>query len=121
MIQPIGALTPKVFRGSGSSESIQNTKKSIALLNAGGLSAMTGALTTVMARNITSSWAHAGALGFLTASALMMILAPNFLYTKSSKNTNVKTTKESGTVIKSLEIRKNVFENFARTILKRTA
>ena len=121
MIQPIGALTPKVFRGSVDSESVQRTKRRIALLNAGGVSAMAGAVTTVLTRNVTSSWAHAGALGFLAGGATMMILAPNFLYKKGNKNGVKTTTKESSPLIKTLESRKNIVGNYARTMLKRTA
>ena len=121
MIQPICALTPKVFRGSDSSVSAQKAQKRIALLNAGGLSAMTGAATTVISRNVTSSWSHSGALGFLAAVATMMILAPNFMYNKGSKNNIKSKAKESDGIIKTLENKKNILENSARIMLKRTA
>ena len=115
MIQPISALTPKVFRGSSSkSESAMRTKKSVALFNATGVSIITGATATVLGRNITSSWGHAGVLGALTTGVMMMFLIPSFLY-KSGINTT--TAKETDSVIiKAIDSKKSVI---TKSLIKR--
>ncbi len=93
MIQPVSAFTPKVmFRGDVNGyENPVNRKmeKKLALLNAGGLSVVTGALTTVIARSYTSSWRHAGGFGAVATGVAMMFLAPRFLY-KSKINSYAK-------------------------------
>ena len=116
MIQPISTLTPKVFRGDSSKRaSAMRTKKRVALLNAGGISIVTGGTATVLARNITSSWGHAGTLGFLAAGVMMMFLAPNFLY-KSGINTNAK---ETESIAKVLDTKKINIGNYSKALLKK--
>ena len=106
MIKPISALTPKVFKGQSSgfgNVSYENpTKKRIALVNAGGISAVAGAATTIFSRSYTSSWRHAGLIGAGAAAITMMFLAPRFLY-KAGFNTNTK-AKEIDTFAKDVKI-----------------
>ena len=93
MIRPVDALAPKVlFKGqiddSRKSRSLQ-TKKRIALVNAAGISSVTGGLTTVIARSYTSNWKHAGMIGVGASAVAMMFIGPQFLY-KSGFNTTKK-------------------------------
>ncbi len=91
MIQPVNALTPKVFfRGDAAVDSREaakkQTQKRLALINAGGISLILGAATTAIARSNTSSWRHAGYFGLGAAAVSMMFLGPGFLY-KAGINT----------------------------------
>ena len=91
MIQPVNALTPKVlFRGGTTfadrEAAKKDTRKKIALINAGGVSLTLGAVATAIARSSTSSWRHAGIYGALIAAVSMMFVGPAFLY-KSGINT----------------------------------
>ena len=63
MIQPVNALAPKVFF-KGRKNELDNPvnrklEKRLAILNAGGISAVAGALTTAIARSYTASWKNA--------------------------------------------------------------
>ena len=84
MIQPINALTPKVFRGSKSPDLVQSAKqktaRNIAIANAAGISIVTGAVVTAGGRCYASSWRHAGVFGLVAAAVTMMFTAPAFLY-----------------------------------------
>ena len=83
MIQPINALTPRVvFRGP----EVQNAKKSnglndsqVALVNAGGVAALAGGVTTLVARAYTNSFAHAGVLGTFGALLTMFFMTPHLI------------------------------------------
>ncbi len=92
MIRPVDALTPKVlFRGQTINHGSLKTsaKKRIALINAAGISTVTGGLITVVSRSYTSNWKNAGFIGLASAAVSMMFLGPQFLY-KSGINTYVK-------------------------------
>jgi len=110
MIQPVNALTPKVmFRGNSaidSKESIKKeTRKNLAIMNAGGISLVLGAATTAIARSNTSSWKHAGYFGIGASLVSMMFLVPGFLY-KSGINTTK--TKDKDTRVKEIEMPKRI-------------
>lgn len=82
MIQPINTLTPRVgFRGSNGTL----TKKTglndsqVALINAGGIAAAAGGLTTIVARSYTNSFAHAGVLGVFGAFLTMFFMTPHLI------------------------------------------
>ena len=83
MIQPINALTPRVvFRGP----EVKNGKRSnglsesqTALINAGGVAAMAGGVTTLVARAYTNSFAHAGVLGAFGALLTMFFMTPHLI------------------------------------------
>lgn len=83
MIQSINALTPRVgFRGSNKTHS-KNSKglseSQIALINAGGVAAAAGGLTTLITRAYTSSLAHAGVLGVFGAFLTMFFMTPHLI------------------------------------------
>ena len=83
MIHPINALTPRVvFRGP----EVKNGKRSnglsesqTALINAGGVAAMAGGVTTLVARAYTNSFAHAGVLGAFGALLTMFFMTPHLI------------------------------------------
>jgi len=83
MIRPINALTPRVvFRGPD----VKSGKKSkglsdsqIALANAGGVAALAGGITTLVARAYTNSFAHAGVLGAFGALLTMFFMTPHLI------------------------------------------
>ena len=82
MIQPVNALTPRAgFRGSNGTN---GTKKSLtdsqsALINAAGIAATAGGLTTLVARTYTNSFAHAGVLGVFGAFLTMFFMTPHLV------------------------------------------
>ena len=90
MIQPVNALTPKVsFKGQYSE--FQNpvnrqTEKRLAILNAGGISVATGAVTTAIARSYTSSWKHASWFGLGATAITMLFVCPRFMYKSGIKS-----------------------------------
>ena len=91
MIHPESALTPKAqFKGpiSDSERNPVNRKmeRRLAILNAGGISAVAGALTTVIARSYTSNWKHAGFFGTAAGIAPMLFVCPRFLYLSCIKS-----------------------------------
>lgn len=55
-------------------------EKKLAVLNAGGISAAAGVLTTVIARSYTATWKNAGLFGVGAGFVTMMFLCPRFLY-----------------------------------------
>ena len=84
MIQPVNALAPKVFF-KGRKNELDNPvnrklEKRLAILNAGGISAVAGALTTAIARSYTASWKNAGMFGVGAALVTMMFICPKFMY-----------------------------------------
>lgn len=118
MIQPVSALTPKVlFKGQvGDYENPVNrrTEKQLALLNAGGISSVTGALTAVIARSYTSCWKHALGFGVGAAAVTMMFAAPRFLY-KSGINSYAK-EKEMDVFIREKEVQKKLLTDVDEAI-----
>ena len=90
MIKPIDALTSKATfkrRKSASENPInRKTERNLALINAGGISLVTGALTTMIARSYTSSWKNAIGFGLGATAITMMFVAPHFLYKSGIKS-----------------------------------
>ena len=84
MIRPVNALAPKVFfKGQFSDYENPVSRKAerrLALLNAGGISAVLGAVTTAITRSYTSSWKSASLFGIGAGIISMLFLAPKFLY-----------------------------------------
>lgn len=82
MIQPVNVLTPRVgFRGAnqtnGKKSSLSDSQ--VALINAGGIAAAAGGLTTIVARSYTNSFAHAGVLGVFGAFLTMFFMTPHLI------------------------------------------
>ena len=82
-IQPVNALTPRAgFRGSTETYGKKNnglTDSQIAVINAGGIAAAAGGITTLVARSYTNSFAHAGVLGVFGAFLTMFFMTPHLL------------------------------------------
>lgn len=71
-------------------------EKKLAVLNAGGISAAAGVLTTVIARSYTATWKNAGLFGVGAGLVTMMFICPRLLYKsgfnllkKPQQNTNI--------------------------------
>ena len=103
MIQPIGAFSPRAeFRGHGvkSQTPQERSRAQVALINATGTSVVAGAITTAVARNYTSSWAHAGILGICGSVLSMFFIAPflveNTNLINGKKKPNVSTISRDG-------------------------
>ena len=83
MIQPINALTPQAgFRGSTKTYGKKGkglTESQIALVNASGIAAAAGGITTIVARSYTNSFAHAGVLGVFGALLTMFFMTPHLI------------------------------------------
>ena len=90
MIQPVSAFSPRAgFRGSNKSygQAKPKASKEIAIINAAGTSLAAGGLTTAIARSYTSSWSHAGALGFCGAILAALFIAPQLVESTSGLKT----------------------------------
>ena len=133
MIQPVNALTPKVFFKGGLESSRNSVSKDdkitsgaeekIALMNAGGISVAIGAAMTAISRSYTSSWKSAGLIGAGAAVVAMTFLVPTFLY-KAGINTRskdadvfMKEKKLVGTTSKNSFT--NKLETYSKNLLKR--
>lgn len=84
MIQPINTLTPRVgFRGPNETYSKKKTQgmtdSQVAIVNAGGVAAVAGGLTALVARAYTNSFAHAGVLGVFGAFLTMFFMTPHLI------------------------------------------
>ena len=82
MIQPVNALTPRAgFRGSNGTNKRNAglSDSQIAVINAGGIAAAAGGLTTLVARSYTNSFAHAGVLGVFGAFLTMFFMTPHLI------------------------------------------
>lgn len=83
MILPVNALTPKVSLGENvsSTASPMNlaAERRIAMLNSGGISAVTGAVTTAIVRTHTETWKQAGIWGIGVGLAMMLLVCPQIL------------------------------------------
>lgn len=104
MIQPVSAFNPQAtFRGSsktfGKKSSGEISRSNIALLNAGGVAAAAGGITTAVARGYTSSWAHASVLGLFGAFLALFFMTPQLI----DRTTQKKAVKEgdSGMITKA--------------------
>lgn len=118
MIQPVNALAPKVlFKGRKSElDNPVNRKleKRLAILNAGGISAVAGALTTVIARSYTASWKNAGMFGIGAGFVTMMFICPRLMY-KSGIN-SYKKEKELDVFTKEKEVQKKLLTDVNEAI-----
>ena len=119
MIQPVNALAPKVFF-KGRKNELDNPvnrklEKRLAILNAGGISAVAGALTTAIARSYTASWKNAGMFGVGAALVTMMFICPRFMY-KSGIN-SYKKEKELDVFTKEKEVQKKLLTDVNEAIL----
>ena len=110
MVYPISVTTPKrSFCGYGNEYKNpvnRKVEKRLAILNAGGLSAVAGALTTVIARTYTASWKNATSFGVGAGLVTMMFICPRFLY-KSGIN-SYKKEKELDVFTKETEVQKKL-------------
>lgn len=92
MIQPVNALTPKVFFKGYSSSSMVSasrlTEKRLAIASAGGVSAAAAAVTTLVARSYTAFWKRAASFGLGAGLITMMFMCPGFLYKAGFNCTN---------------------------------
>ena len=83
MIQPINAFTPRAgFRGSNGTYGTRKSGSSnskVAVVNAAGIAAVAGGLTTLVARTYTNSFAHAGVLGVFGAFLTMFFMTPHLV------------------------------------------
>ena len=118
MIQPVNALTPKVFF-KGRKNELDNPvnrklEKRLAILNAGGISAVAGALTTAIARSYTASWKNAGMFGIGAGFVTMMFICPRFMY-KSGIN-SYKKEKELDVFTKEKEVQKKLLTDVNEAI-----
>ena len=118
MIQPVNALAPKVFF-KGRKNELDNPvnrklEKRLAILNAGGISAVAGALTTAIARSYTASWKNAGMFGVGAALVTMMFICPRFMY-KSGIN-SYKKEKELDVFTKEKEVQKKLLTDVNEAI-----
>ena len=106
MILPVSALTPKATSRGEYSEFKnpvnRKVEKRLAILNAGGISAAMGAVTTAIARSYTSTWKHA-------AAVTMMFVCPRFMY-KSGINSYAK-EKEMDVFTKEKEVQKKLLND----------
>ena len=113
MILPVSALTPKAT-SKGEYSEFKNpvnrkTEKHLAILNAGGVSAAMGAVTTAVARSYTSTWKHASYFGIGAAFVTMMFVCPRFMY-KSGINSYAK-EKEMDVFTKEKEVQKKLLND----------
>ena len=111
MIKPVSALSPKAaFRSSHPSFHENPVDKKmetrLAILNAGGISAAMGALTTIVARSYTARWKNAAWFGLCAAAVTMLFVCPRFLY-KSGINSYTK-EKELDVFTKEKEVQKKL-------------
>lgn len=117
MIQPINALTPRVgFRGTDKtynkkSEGLSNSQ--IALINAGGIAAAAGGLTTIVARSYTNSFAHAGVLGVFGAFLTMFFMTPHLIEKIGLDRLTKKTQVTEATIKQDLQKVANVAKEYS--------
>ena len=83
MIRPVTSLTPKVagkvsFK-KNNADIAAITRRNEALVNAAGVSLVTGAFTALVMRTCTSSWKNAGILGAGAAAVCTIFMLPNFI------------------------------------------
>lgn len=89
-------------------------EKRLAILNAGGISAVAGALTTAIARSYTASWKNAGMFGIGAGFVTMMFICPRFMY-KSGIN-SYKKEKELDVFTKEKEVQKKLLTDVNEAI-----
>jgi len=124
MIQPVNAVSSNVLFKRNSAfdakeASKKQTLKTLALVNAGGVSVILGSLTTAIARSNTSSWKHAGYFGIGATLVSMMFLGPGFLY-KYGINTSKPVDKDVFTKEKKLVPEVGELSSVAKNTAKAT-
>ena len=101
MIQPVNALTPRaVFRGNGTYEGTSAKKhpNTTALINASGLAALAGGITTIVARSHTSNWLHASVVGLCGAFLALFFMTPQLI--EKTNTSNLVKKNETSSLIK---------------------
>ena len=110
MIQSVSALNTRVCfckqKDPNRNPVNRKMEQRLAVLNAGGISVASGALTTAIARSYTASWKNAGMFGLGAALITMMFICPRLLY-KSGIN-SYKKEKELDVFSKEKEIQKKL-------------
>lgn len=88
MIQPVNALSPKVsFKGAELRNPVnRKTERRLAIMNAGGLSLVIGAVTTAIGRSFTSSWKNASLIGGAAGILTMLFVCPRLMYRAGIKS-----------------------------------
>ncbi len=118
MIQPVSALSPKVtYRGSNYANGNpinRRMERRLAILNAGGISTVVGALTTAIARSYTASWKSAGLFGLGAGAITMLFICPRFLYKSGVKA--YKKEKELDVFTKEKEIQTRLLKDVQEAI-----
>ena len=124
MIQPVNALSPKVFfkgeaKGAKKPANLR-VEKNIALINSAGISTLIGIFMTAISRNYTNSWSRAGLMGIGFSALSMTFIAPRLLYKagintskKSEMDVFLKDTKKSGLTSK--------IESYSKNLVKKSA
>lgn len=116
MIQPVSAFSPRAtFRGTnntvGKKSSRVPSNSNIALLNAGGVAAAAGGITTAVARGYTSSWAHAGVLGLFGAFLALFFMTPQLIDKSATKSAVKKGGTEAAAMAKTGQVIKMAEEH----------
>lgn len=121
MIQPVNALTPKVFfkgRNDDVNLASTRTKKRVAIANAAGISTIAGAFTTVIARSYTATWKNAGLFGLGGGLITMMFICPKLMY-KAGLNTSKAELGSENTSKKLIDINANKLSNYSKSTIKK--
>ncbi len=79
MIQPINASKPTIKFKKSPQKRENATSSQVALINAGGIAALTGGVTTLVTRSCTNSFAQAGVLGVFSAFLTMFFMTPRLI------------------------------------------
>lgn len=82
MIQPLGVFSPQKTFGNNKRENshITDTERKIVFLNSVGISGITGALTTVIARNYMSTWRKSALAGLAGAIFMFLYVCPKIIF-----------------------------------------
>lgn len=79
MIQPINASRPAPGFKKKPQKRENTSSTQAALINAGGIAALTGGITTLVTRSCTNSFAQAGVLGVFSAFLAMFFMTPRLI------------------------------------------
>lgn len=122
MIQPVNALTPQAkYRGRTKTNglsfknNVDNSK--VALINAGGVSALIGGITTLLARRYTPNWTNALIMGLGGSCLTMFFMAPQILAASNYRMPFKKNITESVAKEDSIKIR-NALKDHLKTTRK---
>lgn len=82
MIQPINTVAPMVrFREAKKGNNRKFNNSDIAIMNAGGVAAAVGGITTLVTRSYTKSFTQAGVLGVFGAFLAVFFMTPHVVNT----------------------------------------